>query len=896
MKRVESSDKASKIAVDLIPITPGGTNGGIKPLTLDLLAALAMRGWSITCLCNQGAYPELRAFLPNGIVLEAVTPGENLDCHYDRIVERDGAFDLNFFPMQRVSIVRPDCVTVSAIMDCQFADLPNNFSAADRAERKRSFQSCVEHSDRIIAISGFTRSRITALSDFPPQNIDVIHIAPSMPMPMPGANDPSELLTRHNMASESYLLYPANFWPHKNHEKFVAAFALARRRTGIAAKLVLTGDANSSLAEWIAALPSIRDAVILPGFIPPADIAVLMAHALAVVFPSSYEGFGMPLIEAMMLDRPVAAAWSTCIPEVTGHAALLFDHTSLDAMASAIERIVCDANLRRDLVERGRRRVAELGSHADMVTKYERVFHDAIARRPAIFTLPAGIYRDGWAGPEITFNLPPQREAFELDVGITLPKAAPFEATEISIEIDGLCGERAIFWRGGNYRLRQGFPKQGGQLRLRAGTALHANEWGMDSSARLLCCKVTHARIRQDGSAKDLLRPGARRPSTVRLRDAIIAIDCAQPDGAFRLVAVAVPADDGERRDVVAEIDQSTIHLASRRSTESTVLDVLLEPPPGIFRQQAGNPVELLVPLQARPLLPPTPVTTHTGGTLPGFSVIVPSFNQGRFIGRTIESILAQEEICSVHVFDGGSTDETIEILTSFGDTIQWESGPDRGQAHAINKGLEAAPGEFIAWINSDDMYEPNAFSHVSEIFRKKSNVGIVYGEAYHIDQTDAIIERYDTEDFELERLLQRCYICQPATFFRREIVERRGGLRESLHYCLDYEFWLRLACAGEVFYRTDRFLAGSRLYDQTKTIGSRPQAYFETADFMLREMPRAGGDWIEHFANAIADHLVEHAGSSRIAAFRQAERLARQFWQQDGTEGRRNITANAKF
>lgn len=894
MKCVESSDKARKIAVDLIPITPGGTNGGIKPLTLNLLAALAGRGWSITCLCNQGAYAELRASLPNGIVLEPVAPGEHLDSHYDRIVERDGAFDLNFFPMQCVSIVRPDCVTVSAIMDCQFADLPDNFSAADRAERKRSFQSCVEHSDRIIAISGFTRSRIAALSDFPTQNIDVIHIAPSMPMP--GTNDPFEVLTRYSVDSESYLLYPANFWPHKNHEKFVAAFALARRRTGIAAKLVLTGDANSLVGERIAALPSIRDSIILPGFIPPEDLAILTAHALAVVFPSAYEGFGMPLIEAMMLDRPVAAAWSTCIPEVTGRAALLFDHTSLDAMASAIERIVCDANLRHDLVERGQRRVAELGSHADMVEKYERVFHDAIATRPAVFTLPPGIYPDGWAGPEITFNLPPQREAFELDVGINLPKTAPFEATEVSIEIDGQSGERAIFWRGGNYRLRQGFPKQGGQLRLRAGTAFHANEWGMDSSStRLLCCKVTHARIRLDGNARNLLRPGARHPSTVRLRDAIIAIDCAQPDGAFRLVAAAVPADDGERRDVAAEIDQSTIHLASRRSTESTVLDVLFEPLPGILRQQAGNSAELLIPLHARPLLPPAPITTHTGGSLPGFSVIVPSFNQGRFIGRTIESILAQEEICSVHVFDGGSTDETIEILTSFGDAIRWESGPDRGQAHAINKGLEAASGEFIAWINSDDIYEPNAFSHVSEIFRNKSDVSVVYGEAYHIDQTDAIIERYGAEDFELERLLQRCYICQPAAFFRRKIVERHGGLRESLHYCLDYEFWLRLACAGEIFYRTDKFLAGSRLYDQTKTIGSRPQAYFETADLMLRVMSRAGDDWIEHFANAIADHLVEYAGSSRIAAFRQAERLARQFWQRDGTEGRRNVTANAK-
>ncbi|WP_206435338.1 hypothetical protein, partial [Sphingomonas koreensis] len=106
------------------------------------------------------------------------------------------------------------------------------------------------------------------------------------------------------------------------------------------------------------------------------------------------------------------------------------------------------------------------------------------------------------------------------------------------------------------------------------------------------------------------------------MRDAIIAIDCAQPDGAFRLVAAAVPADDGERRDVAAEIDQSTIHLASRRSTESTVLDVLFEPLPGILRQQAGNSAELLIPLHARPLLPPAPITTHTGGSLPGFSVI----------------------------------------------------------------------------------------------------------------------------------------------------------------------------------------------------------------------------------------------------------------------------------
>jgi len=232
-------------------------------------------------------------------------------------------------------------------------------------------------------------------------------------------------------------------------------------------------------------------------------------------------------------------------------------------------------------------------------------------------------------------------------------------------------------------------------------------------------------------------------------------------------------------------------------------------------------------------------------------SVITPSLNQGRYIRRTLQSVAAQNWPALEHyVVDGGSTDETLSVLKAGPPGMRWVSGPDRGQAHAVNKGIAATTGDVIAWINSDDVYYPGAIEKAVSFLSEHPEVDVVFGEADHIDADNAVIEAYPTEPFDLPRLFQTCFICQPAAFFRRRCVGAYGLLDERLHYCMDYEYWLRLARAGARFSYLPSKLAGSRLHQDTKTLRARAAVHREIND-MLRRMLGAVPDlWLWNYAH----------------------------------------------
>jgi glycosyltransferase involved in cell wall biosynthesis len=236
-------------------------------------------------------------------------------------------------------------------------------------------------------------------------------------------------------------------------------------------------------------------------------------------------------------------------------------------------------------------------------------------------------------------------------------------------------------------------------------------------------------------------------------------------------------------------------------------------------------------------------------------TVVTPSYNQGKFIQRTLDSVLSQDyPILEYLVFDGGSSDETLDILKSYSDNVKWISEKDRGQAHAINKGLEAAKGDVIGWLNSDDIYYPGAVKKVMAYFEENPAVDLVYGEANHIDEIDGIIEKYYTEPWDLERFKDVCFISQPAAFFRRRVVEKLGLLDVNLHFCLDYEYWLRIALSGGKINFLPDFLAGSRLYQTTKTLGQPVRFHQEINDMLYKKLGYVPEAWIFNYAHAVLD------------------------------------------
>lgn len=231
-------------------------------------------------------------------------------------------------------------------------------------------------------------------------------------------------------------------------------------------------------------------------------------------------------------------------------------------------------------------------------------------------------------------------------------------------------------------------------------------------------------------------------------------------------------------------------------------------------------------------------------------SVITPSFNQGEFIERTLQSVLNQSiKPLEYFVFDGQSTDDTIAILKQYESQLTWISEPDHGQAHAVNKGLKMVQGDVIGWLNSDDMYYPEAFNIVLTFFEQHPDVDIIYGKAHNIDKADQFIETYPTEPWCYERLKSICFLSQPAVFFRRDVIAQYGLLNEKLHYCMDYEYWLRLAKKGAHFAHIPLVLAGARIYAETKTISQRVAVHAEINTMLHDTLGYTPNRWLSNYA-----------------------------------------------
>jgi len=213
----------------------------------------------------------------------------------------------------------------------------------------------------------------------------------------------------------------------------------------------------------------------------------------------------------------------------------------------------------------------------------------------------------------------------------------------------------------------------------------------------------------------------------------------------------------------------------------------------------------------------------------PLVTIVTPSYNQGCFLKRTIESVLNQTyPKIEYMVMDGGSSDESIEILKSYGDRFFWISEKDKGQTNAINKGFARSQGEILAYLNSDDVLQPEAVEIAVNFLLDHPEVDLIYGEADYIDREDHVTGRYPTREYAFNYLIGEDFICQPATFWRRQIAERVGPFDESLHIVMDYDYWLRVAKAGGKITHINEILACSRQYPETKTLSARERVFSE--------------------------------------------------------------------
>ncbi len=209
-------------------------------------------------------------------------------------------------------------------------------------------------------------------------------------------------------------------------------------------------------------------------------------------------------------------------------------------------------------------------------------------------------------------------------------------------------------------------------------------------------------------------------------------------------------------------------------------------------------------------------------------TIVTPSYNQGKFLEATIQSVLVQNYPCLEYlVMDGGSTDETLDILRRYERYLTWVSEPDAGQSDALNKGFQRARGEIVAWLNSDDVYLPGAIWKAVEFFERNPATAMVYGDADCIDSSGKLLAPYLTQHFDLQHLALSCFVCQPTVFMRRQALADVGWLDPRLHFTMDYDLWMRLGREYPVAYLPEK-LARYRVHPAAKTFTGREQSYIE--------------------------------------------------------------------
>ena len=232
-------------------------------------------------------------------------------------------------------------------------------------------------------------------------------------------------------------------------------------------------------------------------------------------------------------------------------------------------------------------------------------------------------------------------------------------------------------------------------------------------------------------------------------------------------------------------------------------------------------------------------------------TIITPSYKQARYIEHTIQSVLSQDyPHIEYLIVDGGSSDGTIDILKKYEARLSWVSERDRGQTDAINKGFARTKGDILAWINSDDTYEPGAVATAVRYLREYPEVGMVYGDCNYIDEAGRVIGKFHSAQTDYRRLrMGYTHIPQQTMFFRAELWRQVGPLDPSFYFAMDYDLWTRIAARTQIKY-VPAIQANFRLHSSGKTLLADDRCWPE----MLRVHYRDGGSF---FAPIVAKYYV---------------------------------------
>ncbi len=406
---------APHIVVDLTSLATDGSAGGAWPLTQAIIGGLiaAAPEWRFTLLTlpepgdslTDLARTENAALRPlPGRRPAAEMPGRGPETFWRRLplglrrqvraLIRPGwrrlksrlrleplAPDLLFCPCGAPNFRARRAPMVCVPYDLQCLELPHLFAPEELLYRREALADVRREATVAVAISEFVGQSLRTQLGLREEQVRVVPPRLSGRLPAVTAPEADRILTGRGLSRERYYFYPANFWPHKNHENLLLAWSLFQRTTaGAGLRLVLTGAASPRREELLAGLDrrGLAKSVIPLGHVSETELAALYAGCRGLVFPSLYEGFGLPLLEAMRSGRPVLAADAASLPEVGTEATIYCDPRRPEAICAGLERLEAEPELRAELGHRGRERAAQFAAPEMMIAAYREILAGAL--------------------------------------------------------------------------------------------------------------------------------------------------------------------------------------------------------------------------------------------------------------------------------------------------------------------------------------------------------------------------------------------------------------------------------------------------------------------------------------------------------------------------------------
>jgi glycosyltransferase involved in cell wall biosynthesis len=471
-----------KIAVDVTPVLPGGANGGIKMLLWELLKSFNRSPRSekfilLTSSKNDYLFNEFK--MKRICVLKAPLPRQSQlkTWTVNRIKKRfrflggkdllkRNGINVLFCPFAAPTYSEIGIPTVSVIADLQHLYYPFFFSKKELKNRNHFYERLRNKADYVIAISDYTRKTIIEKLNFSPAKVYTIPISIQSRLQVPPPASTQTVLEKYALYNKKYCIYPANLWPHKNHKMLITAFAmLLKKYPAYDLHLVLTGApiGNDEILNDSIKQMGIDNRVHFTGFLPGEELAVIWSQAYFLIYPSLFEGFGIPLVEAMRYKKPILASNVASIPEVVGEAAIYFNPKKPDDIVDSIHKLMKDRSLYDLIVKKGQEQLKKYNID-EMVYKYSEVLYNASNNRRLVNQVEcSGIFSDGWAGEaiQIAFNKHKGKRLLELK-GF-LPNWLPINEMEVKFRKNFKLSHHRLS-KGRELHIKEPLPKRDGKL------------------------------------------------------------------------------------------------------------------------------------------------------------------------------------------------------------------------------------------------------------------------------------------------------------------------------------------------------------------------------------------------------------------------------------------------